>query len=174
MSMGHLRLGARMMACRNRFFPTAGDLVGRGETGPQDRHLTSNSARDCTPYRSRRLVPDTSPWFRGIGARPSPSGESPHGTLRARSGSRQTERRSTMIARTFRRSRVTLPLGGDGPCTDDNLYTPALANFAKLERPLIWVPGDNDWTDCWGRYGPGTGGQDPIERLNHERQFFAP
>src|SRR5262249_55359629 len=65
-----------------------------------------------------------------------------------------------------------LKAGGDGPCTDDNLYTPALANFAKLDRPLIWVPGDNDWTDCWGRYGAGTGGQDPIERLNHERALF--
>ena len=20
----------------------------------------------------------------------------------------------------------------------------------------MWVPGDNDWTDCWGRYGPST------------------
>lgn len=66
-----------------------------------------------------------------------------------------------------------LKAGGDGPCTDENVYTPALENFAKLERPLVWVPGDNDWTDCWGRYGPGTGGQDPIERLDHERQLFA-
>jgi hypothetical protein len=65
--------------------------------------------------------------------------------------------------------------GGDGPCTDDNLYTPALANFAKLDRPLIWLPGDNDWTDCWGRYGAGTsapGADDPIERLQHERDLF--
>jgi hypothetical protein len=37
----------------------------------------------------------------------------------------------------------------------------------------VWLPGDNDWTDCWGRYGPGTGGQDPLERLDHERQLFA-
>jgi hypothetical protein len=66
-----------------------------------------------------------------------------------------------------------LKAGGDGPCTDENLYFPALAYFAALRRPLVWVPGDNDWTDCWGRYGPGTGGQDPIERLEHERQLFA-
>jgi hypothetical protein len=66
-----------------------------------------------------------------------------------------------------------LKAGGDGPCTDDNLYTPALANFGLLDRPLIWLPGDNDWTDCWGRYGAGTGGQDPIERLDHERALFA-
>jgi hypothetical protein len=69
-----------------------------------------------------------------------------------------------------------LKAGGDGPCTDDNLYTPALADFAMLKRPLVWLPGDNDWTDCWGRYGAGTsapGADDPIERLNHERALFA-
>lgn len=69
-----------------------------------------------------------------------------------------------------------LKSGGDGPCTDENLYTPALDDFSMLERPLVWVPGDNDWTDCWGRYGAGTsapGADDPIERLQHERQLFA-
>jgi hypothetical protein len=65
-----------------------------------------------------------------------------------------------------------LKAGGDGACTD-SLYTTALANFDTLERPLVWLPGDNDWTDCWGRYGPGTGGYDPLERLDHERQLFA-
>jgi hypothetical protein len=65
-----------------------------------------------------------------------------------------------------------LKAGGDGACTD-SLYTTSIAHFNSLERPLVWVPGDNDWTDCWGRYGPGTGGFDPIERLNHERQLFA-
>jgi hypothetical protein len=65
-----------------------------------------------------------------------------------------------------------LKAGGDGACTD-SLYTTALATFSTLERPLVWLPGDNDWTDCWGRYGPGTGGYDPLERLAHERQLFA-
>lgn len=69
-----------------------------------------------------------------------------------------------------------LKSGGDGPCTDDNLYFPALAYFATLERPLVLMLGDNDWTDCWGRYGPGTfapGADDPEERLQHERDLFA-
>ncbi len=67
-----------------------------------------------------------------------------------------------------------LKAGGDGPCSD-SLYTTAIAGFNSLERPLVWVPGDNDWTDCWGRYGPGTAPfADPIERLNHERQLFTP
>jgi hypothetical protein len=66
-----------------------------------------------------------------------------------------------------------LKAGGDGPCSD-SLYTTAIAGFNSLERPLVWVPGDNDWTDCWGRYGPATAPfSDPIERLNHERQLFA-
>jgi hypothetical protein len=65
-----------------------------------------------------------------------------------------------------------LKAGGDGPCSD-SLYTTSIANFNTLEQPLVWVPGDNDWTDCWGRYGPGTQPySDPIERLNHERQLF--
>src|SRR5207302_1059628 len=65
-----------------------------------------------------------------------------------------------------------LQAGGDGPC-NDSLYSTALANFNTLERPLIWVPGDNDWTDCWGRYGAAQAPyHDPTERLNHERQVF--
>jgi hypothetical protein len=65
-----------------------------------------------------------------------------------------------------------LKAGGDGPCSD-SLYRTALSNFNKLRRPLIWLPGDNDWTDCWGRYGPGTlPYSDPLERLAFERQLF--
>src|SRR5215467_9808396 len=66
-----------------------------------------------------------------------------------------------------------LKAGGDGPCSD-SLYTTALANFRTLEEPLVWVPGDNDWTDCWGRYGPATMPFfDPLDRLALERALFA-
>jgi hypothetical protein len=65
-----------------------------------------------------------------------------------------------------------LKAGGDGPCSD-SLYTSAIADFNSLERPLVWVPGDNDWTDCWGRYGPATQPySDPLERLALERLLF--
>jgi hypothetical protein len=65
-----------------------------------------------------------------------------------------------------------LKAGGDGPCAD-NLYTTAIDNFNTLKQPLVWLPGDNDWTDCWGRYGASTQPYfDPIERLNFERQLF--
>jgi hypothetical protein len=66
-----------------------------------------------------------------------------------------------------------LKAGGDGACTDA-LYSQSLAWFNSLDRPAVVVPGDNDWTDCWGRYGPGTGGFDALERLDHERQVFYP
>ncbi len=66
-----------------------------------------------------------------------------------------------------------LKAGGDGPCSDD-LDTTAIANFNRLVRPLIWLPGDNDWTDCWGRYGPTSQPySDPLERLAFERALFA-
>jgi hypothetical protein len=66
-----------------------------------------------------------------------------------------------------------LKAGGDGPCTDENVYTPALTDFARFQQPMIWVPGDNDWTDCWGRYGPSTlPYSDPLERLALERTLF--
>jgi hypothetical protein len=65
-----------------------------------------------------------------------------------------------------------LKSGGDGGCVD-SLYTNAIAGFNSLEKPLVWVPGDNDWTDCWGRYGAGSAPFfDPEERLAHERQLF--
>jgi hypothetical protein len=69
-----------------------------------------------------------------------------------------------------------LKSGGDGPCTDANVYFPALANFQLFERPVVFLPGDNDWTDCWGRYGAGTSTpetSDPLERLEHERVLFS-
>ena len=67
-----------------------------------------------------------------------------------------------------------LKSGGDGGCVD-SLYTTARSNFNLLRNPLIVVPGDNDWTDCWGRYGPTTAPFfDPEERLDHERALFYP
>jgi len=65
-----------------------------------------------------------------------------------------------------------LKAGGDGSCTDALYYT-ALGYFNSLERPLAFVVGDNDWTDCWGRYGAATQPFfDPEERLAFERTLF--
>jgi len=65
-----------------------------------------------------------------------------------------------------------LKSGGDGPCADSLYYT-AIEQFNTLKQPLVWVPGDNDWTDCWGRYGPSTlPYSDPLDRLALERFLF--
>lgn len=64
-----------------------------------------------------------------------------------------------------------LKAGADGACTD-KLYLQHKAWFDSLRFPVVVTPGDNDWTDCWGRYGPGTGGYDPEERLDFERRTF--
>jgi hypothetical protein len=64
-----------------------------------------------------------------------------------------------------------LKAGGDGACTDQ-LYLQHKEWFNSLQFPVVVTPGDNDWTDCWGRYGPATGGYDPEERLDFERQTF--
>ena len=66
-----------------------------------------------------------------------------------------------------------LKAGGDGACTDQ-LYYQSRDWFNSLNKPLVVTPGDNDWTDCWGRYGPGTGGYDALERLDFERSVFFP
>jgi len=65
---------------------------------------------------------------------------------------------------------------GNGPTAnppsvicDDALYTTALGWFKSLKTAAMFVPGDNDWTDC---DRPSNGGFDSLERLEHERQLF--
>lgn len=56
---------------------------------------------------------------------------------------------------------------------DDASYEAAIDRFDTLSKPAIYVPGDNEWTDC---FHPKSGGYDPIERLGHLRRvmFAAP
>jgi hypothetical protein len=56
-------------------------------------------------------------------------------------------------------------------CTDAVVLDRTAAWFARVEGPLVYTPGDNEWTDCWqdraGRF-------DPLERLARLRErFFA-
>ena len=53
---------------------------------------------------------------------------------------------------------------GAGACTD-RVYAEALARFNRLTAPLVYVPGDNEWTDC-------RGSADPLERLAHLRRVL--
>ena len=42
-------------------------------------------------------------------------------------------------------------------------------NFGRFSHPLIYTPGDNEWTDC---HRASNGGFSPIERLERIRQLF--
>lgn len=51
------------------------------------------------------------------------------------------------------------------PCTNER-YERSLDWFNALPHPVIYTPGDNDWTDCWEF------GQDPLDRLASIRATF--
>lgn len=54
------------------------------------------------------------------------------------------------------------------PCTDER-YRRSRDWFNGLRHPVIYTPGDNEWTDCWEA---GSGGFAPRERLDRLRQIF--
>jgi hypothetical protein len=55
---------------------------------------------------------------------------------------------------------------GAAPCSDEALAR-CYRQFQTFRHPLIYVYGDNEWTDC------GRGGFDPEERLNKLREMFS-
>ena len=57
---------------------------------------------------------------------------------------------------------------GAEPCSDE-LFTARHADFMESAVPLIFVPGDNEWTDC---HRPSAGRYSPTERLRKLRQIF--
>ncbi|MDX1388571.1 MAG: hypothetical protein R3344_05250, partial [Acidobacteriota bacterium] len=54
------------------------------------------------------------------------------------------------------------------PCID-RLYLRSLEWFNALRHPVIYTPGDNEWTDCWE---PGSGGYSPLDRLKRLREIY--
>lgn len=60
---------------------------------------------------------------------------------------------------------------GWSPCTDA-LFLRRRDEFAQLHHPLIYVPGDNEWTDCWRAIGTTKNEGDPLDRLRQLRQLF--
>jgi hypothetical protein len=54
------------------------------------------------------------------------------------------------------------------PCSDA-LYQRQREWFDGLRHPVIYTPGDNEWTDCWES---GSGSFSPRERLERIRQLF--
>lgn len=57
---------------------------------------------------------------------------------------------------------------GWSPCTDA-LFAQRLAWFEQSHHPLIYTPGDNEWTDCWRT---SSAPSDPVERLQQLRRLF--
>lgn len=58
--------------------------------------------------------------------------------------------------------------GGGTQCSDE--YFLKIYNyFQQFQHPLIYTPGDNEWTDC---HRSSAGGYDPLERLDKIRKTF--
>ncbi len=54
---------------------------------------------------------------------------------------------------------------GASVCTDDQ-FESAIERFNSLVAPAVYVPGDNEWTDC---HRTNNGGYNGLERLDHIR-----
>jgi hypothetical protein len=59
---------------------------------------------------------------------------------------------------------------GSSKCTDD-IYADALKMFGSMKKPVVYVPGDNEWTDC---HRTNNGGFDALERLAYLRKVMFP
>lgn len=59
---------------------------------------------------------------------------------------------------------------GSSACTDA-VYAEALSMFNSLVKPVVYVPGDNEWTDC---HRSNNGSYDALERLEHLRKVMFP
>lgn len=57
---------------------------------------------------------------------------------------------------------------GGAVCSDET-FLDILGVFKASRHPLIYVPGDNEWTDCHRR---SNGSYDPLERLDKLRVLF--
>jgi pimeloyl-ACP methyl ester carboxylesterase len=57
---------------------------------------------------------------------------------------------------------------GNTVCSDE-YFAKIHEMFANFNQPLIYTPGDNEWTDC---HRIDNGGMDPIERLAKVRALF--
>jgi hypothetical protein len=58
--------------------------------------------------------------------------------------------------------------GGGQRCSDARMRAVA-ALFRQQSVPVLYTPGDNEWTDCHRR---AAGGMEPLERLGAVRRFF--
>lgn len=54
------------------------------------------------------------------------------------------------------------------PCSDE-IFLKAFNQFNTFDQPLVYTPGDNEWTDC---HKNQAGAYDPRERLDRLREMF--
>ena len=59
---------------------------------------------------------------------------------------------------------------GSSVCSDD-YFSFIRTNFDAFTDPLVYTPGDNEWTDC---HRANNGGYNPLERLAKVRSVFFP
>ncbi|WP_265447507.1 metallophosphoesterase [Flexivirga meconopsidis] len=52
---------------------------------------------------------------------------------------------------------------------DNPYYGMIKDDFNRFRNPLIYTPGDNEWTDC---HRANNGGYNPLERLSYDRSVF--
>jgi len=52
---------------------------------------------------------------------------------------------------------------------DDSYFATIATNFASFKDPVVYTPGDNEWTDC---HRANNGAYDPLERLAALRRTF--
>ena len=57
---------------------------------------------------------------------------------------------------------------GSSVCSDE-VFKDILGVFQASQHPLVYVLGDNEWTDC---HRSNNGAYDPVERLNKLREMF--
>ncbi len=57
---------------------------------------------------------------------------------------------------------------GGSRCSDEAFLT-VRSLFGRFDKPLVYTPGDNEWTDCHRR---SCGSYDPLERLDTLRSMF--
>ncbi len=53
----------------------------------------------------------------------------------------------------------------------DAILEDRLARLSRIAKPLVYTPGDNEWTDC---HRANNGGYLPLERLEKLRELFFP
>jgi hypothetical protein len=59
---------------------------------------------------------------------------------------------------------------GSSVCSDD-YFRLIRSSFDRFRDPLVYTPGDNEWTDC---HRPNNGAYNPLERLDALRTVFFP